>query len=159
MSDSEQVTIVRNRDNDNLGVWANERMVVGYVENVNGPGAREFPEFTATEHELITLVKHWAQVALDIEWFWFLYAQVGSSETRENAFAHRRTSRIADVVGQEVVAKAVDEVWEDFGKRQDARAWGIFLHGDEEQVRAFQDEVQDKLDESTRKNANGHGDR
>ncbi len=53
------------------------------LDEVNGPGATEVPDFVATKHELITLVKHWGRVALHNEFFWSIYQVVGSSDTRE----------------------------------------------------------------------------
>ena len=60
-------------------------------------------------------------------------------------FAGRRINRIARTIGDDVVRKAVDEVWEAFGKKVDPRAWDIFLHGDRKQTEAFQNELQEEV--------------
>ena len=66
--------------------------VMGYVDEVNGRGAVAVPEFTATRYELLVLLKHWAEVGIDIPFRWFLYEQVGSSETRQDVFAASRVN-------------------------------------------------------------------
>ena len=43
MSDKRE--IVTNKDNELLRPWGNEKIVIGYVEEVNGAGAMEVPEF------------------------------------------------------------------------------------------------------------------
>ena len=146
MSDATEVrALTRNRDNDGLRSWGNKRIVVGYVHEVNGPGAAEAPDFVATEHELITLVKHWGRVALHNEFFWFIYQVGGSSDTCETYFAYRRIARIADLIGQDEVDRIIDEVWEDFGKQQNVREWNLFRNGTKEQVKAFHIEREEDL--------------
>jgi MacB-like periplasmic core domain len=84
-----------------------------------------------TRHELIQLVKYWQREALEIEYWWFLFRQVGSSETRRRAFALRRVDRIWNLLGEEEVQQAVDGVYAEFGKNTDAMLWDVFLRGDE----------------------------
>ena len=152
MSDSEHVSVVKNQDNDYLGPTRAGRMVIGYVEEVNGPEGAEVQEFVATRHELLVLVKHWERRALEIDFFWFWSAQTSSCEAREKAFARQRVNRVAELLGDAVVDEAVSEVWKDFGKEQEQRAWNIFMHGDKDQIRAFQDEVHAEMEkrDSTR---------
>ena len=40
-------------DSEGLGFWGNSRFTVGYLDEVNGPGAVEMPGFVATKYELI----------------------------------------------------------------------------------------------------------
>lgn len=129
-------------DSKGLGWWGNQLFVVGYVEEVNGPGAVEIPGFVATRHELIQLVKYWATVETDLDFYWFVYQCTGSSEIRLRPFAGRRISRIAEALGEEEVAKAVREAHNEFAKGVDPRTWNIFLNGTPEEREALQDEIQ-----------------
>ena len=54
MRESNSRRIVKNKDNDSLLPWGNDRFVVGYVDEVNGPGAAEIPDFIPTRHELLS---------------------------------------------------------------------------------------------------------
>ena len=103
------------------------------------------PDFEPTDYELLLLVKHWERVALDIRFFWFLWAQVSRTETRQLLLAKHRIDRIAQAIGDNVLRKAVDEVWERYGKKVDPRAWEIFLRGDRKEIDAYQDEVQEMM--------------
>jgi hypothetical protein len=137
----EFVPAVRNADNDLLGAMHGRGFTVGGVDEVNGHGAEEIHGFSPTRHELIQLVKHWATVVVEIEYFWFCFQQTGSSEIRLRPFAWRRISRIAEALGQEVVDKAVAEAIEEYGKGQDARAWQVFRRGTPEEQHELQEEI------------------
>jgi hypothetical protein len=132
---------VRNADNELLGAIHIGRLTVGYVDEINGPGAEEILGFVPTRHELIHLAKYWAKVGINIDYFWFCYQQTGSSEMRRGRFAWRRVDRIADVLGDEVVKAAVDKAYEEYGKDQDPRTWNIFLNGTPEERTALQEEI------------------
>ncbi len=120
--------------------------IIGRVDEVNGRGAVAVPEFTASRYELLVLLKHWAEIRLDIEFYWFLYEQPGSSDSRKAAFAGSRITRIAEALAdEEAVCAALDEVHDAYGKKQDGLAWKVFTKkasADEE--RQFRHE-QDKL--------------
>lgn len=62
---------VRNADNEYLGAWGGRRLVIGSVNEVNGPGAQEIPDFMPNRHELIQLTKYRAGEAVRIRWFEF----------------------------------------------------------------------------------------
>ena len=126
-----------------------------YADWVNGPGAQEIPEFNATRHELLVLVKHYEKKALDHEYFCFLYATYGSDWEREIDFARRRIARIADLLGEDAVGRVVSEVATEFAKKEDPRAWQIFCHGTAEERRSLQDEVQHEVEESMRDKEKG----
>jgi hypothetical protein len=128
-------------DSEGLGCWGNEKFTVGYVSEVNGPDSEEVPDFVPIRHELIQLVKYWATLDLDDLFDFFLYGQTGSSERRRVAFARRRINRIATVLGEGEVRKAVEEAEQEFSKTIDPRAWSIFKNGTPEEQEAFQDEV------------------
>ena len=141
--------VVRNTDNEFLGQLRGPGFTIGHVDEVNGRGAEEIQGFIATRHELIQLAKYWAKKAIDIEYFWFLYEQTGSSDRRIRAFAWRRVSRIAELVGKEVneaVKQAYDEFGEGFKSAEGKRAWNIFLNGTPEERKALQDEVYAEMD-------------
>ena len=122
--------IIENADNESVMPWGGKGIIVGFVNEVNGPDAAEISGFVPTRHELIVLVEYWQRRALETEWWWFRTGQVGSSETRLQAFAIRRVNRIYDLIGQGEVQQAIDGVYAEFGKHEDQRLWDIFLHGD-----------------------------
>jgi hypothetical protein len=128
-------------DSEGLGCWGNEKITVGYVSEVNGPDSAEMPEFVPTRHELIQLVKYWATLKLSHLFGFFLHGQTGSNERRRHAFAGRRICRIATVLGEEEVRKAVEEAEDEFSKTIDPRAWALFKDGTPEEQEAFQDEA------------------
>jgi hypothetical protein len=134
-------------DSEGLGFWGNQGFTVGYVDEVNGPNSAEMPELVPTRYELIQLAKYWATIALDLRFDYFLYTQTGSSEWRLDAFARRRVGRIGEILGQEEIEKVIAQAYEEYGKKQDPRAWSIFLNGTPEEQQAFQDEIQQKIGE------------
>jgi hypothetical protein len=134
-------------DSDGLGCLGNENFTIGYVSEVNGPDSAEVPTFVPTRHELIQLVKYWATVVLDDEFFIFVYCQRGSREIRRIPFGRRRICRIATVLGEEAVQRAIDEAEEEYSKTTSPEAWSIFKNGTTEEQKAFQDEVLRSLDE------------
>jgi hypothetical protein len=131
---------VKNADNE----WLGQLGPIGHVPEVNGAGAQEFPEFRATKHELITLAKYWAEIAIDVEYWWFLYEQVCGSEVRRHSFARARVNRISGLIGEEVDL-AIEEVYQSYGARQNNKAWETFLHGSEAERAALQEEIQRSL--------------
>jgi hypothetical protein len=119
-----------------------------YLSEVNGPDSAEVLNFAPTRYELIQLVKHWATIVIDDSFVCFLYQQhSSSSERRRRAFAGRRINRIATVLGEEAVEKAINEAEEEYSKPVSPRAWSIFKNGTEEEWQAFQDEVQSALNQ------------
>ena len=136
-------------DNEGLGCSGNDKFMIGYVSEVNGPDSAEIPDFVPTRHELLQLVKYWATVVLDHQFFYFCYGQTGSSEWRRKAFANRRIDRIATLLGEDQVQKAIQESEEEFRKTTDPRAWAIFKSGTREERKAFQDEIQQRLGDSS----------
>ena len=121
--------------------------LVGYVDEVNGPGALAVPGFTASRHELLVLLKHWFEIEVDIEFWWFCVEQVGSSETRRRAFAARRVGRIAEALADEAcVNKAIEEVYEALGEQNGGLAWKVFRReATPQEEREFQEEQRELL--------------
>ena len=102
--------------------------------------AREVPEFVATRHELLQLVKYWMREVLDTEYFCFCFETSGSREIRIVPFGYRRIARISEVIGKEAVDAAVEEVYKEF-ERKFRRSGEIFLRGEDAQRRALQEEI------------------
>ena len=134
-------------DSEGLGFWGTQSFTVGYVDEVNGPNSVEMPDFAPTRYELIQLAKYWATIVIDLRFDYFLYTQTGSSEWRLDAFANRRVGRIGEILGQDEFNKVIDQAYEEYGKKQDPRAWSVFLNGTPEEKEAFQDEIQQKIGE------------
>jgi hypothetical protein len=129
-------------DSEGLGSYGNDKITIGYVSEVNGPDSAEMPGFVPTRHEMIQLVKYWATLDLDQQFYFFLYTQTGSDDRRRGEFARRRICRIAAILGEEEVRKAILEAEQEYRKTIDPRAWSIFKDGTPEEQDAFQEEVQ-----------------
>ena len=66
-----------------------------WVDEVNGPGAAEVPEFVPTRHELFQLLKYWHEVSEGNNYVFFRTGMMrADSETRLDFFAESRMSRI-----------------------------------------------------------------
>jgi hypothetical protein len=135
-------------DSMGLGALGTGRVLIGCVDEVNGPGAAECASYRPTNHELRVLAEHWAEQALATDVFYFVYAQTGSSEWRRRAYAERRRARIADILGQEamdeVLASVKKKVQED--RQLSDQEWAIYERGDPAEWRRFQDQVQRDMD-------------
>jgi hypothetical protein len=132
-------------DSDGLGFYGNGRMTVGYVGEVNGPGAVEMPGVVATKHELVQLVKYWASIRIDIRFGWFANQCVGSTETRLESFSGRRIARIAEVLGDDETSAAVEQAYAEYAKDIDPRTWDVFLNGTPEEQSALQEEIEREM--------------
>jgi hypothetical protein len=132
-------------DGEGLGCYGGSRFTVGYVDEVNGPGALEMPGFVATKHELIHLVKYWASIRIDIRFVWFVDQCVGSSETRLESFSGRRITRIAEVLGNDETSAAVQQAYAEYAKGIDPHVWDVFLNGTLEAQSALQEEIQREM--------------
>lgn len=137
-----------NVDNSNLGDVGGGGIKIGSVYEVNGPGAEEIAGFVPTRHELLLLVRHWAETAVGTEFKVFWTAQTGSTEIRLQPYAWNRINRIGNLLGN-CVEKIVEEVYEEYGRGQDPRVWQVFLYGTQEERKAVQDEIQKRLEEQT----------
>jgi hypothetical protein len=145
---------VRNRDNkllDPLGP-------IGRVDEVNGSGAIETPEYVPTRAELSKLVEHWAVVAISEQFLLFLYAQTCSQGMRRMSFARRRLDRLASVLGDEAAHEAFSRAADEYGKSTDAEAWSVFTHGTTEERAAFQEKVQREISNALGDDSNGRSD-
>jgi hypothetical protein len=122
----EDIKIVENNNNDHLGPIGGEGLLIGGVDEVNGAGATEIPEFVPTRHELVQLAKYWRHVWLDDVFFMYWTSTTSSTELRREAFARRRLNRIAESIGDDILGSAINEVDEEFGKGCDPRTWDRF---------------------------------
>ncbi len=120
---TENKKIVSNSDNE----WLEPMWGCGSVDEVNGPGAEEIQGFTPTRHELIQLVKFWAEEKIDLEYFYFLYAQTGSTEIRLGPFASSN-NHLVQILGEDEVNRVIDEVHAKFKRERNIsdREWDIF---------------------------------
>ena len=83
---------------------------VGYVDEIHGEGGVEIESFNPTRHEVLQLVKHYAQAILHIKWGWLTMDCVGSSDRRERNFAIARIEQIRTCIGTTLVESVMDEV-------------------------------------------------
>jgi hypothetical protein len=142
-AEAEKRRIVLNADNDRLLPRGNQTFRVGFVDEVNGPGAAEAAAYVPTRHEVVELVKYWYRRALDNSWFFFICGDTGSSEWRVEEFARRRVDRAETAIGRESVDAAIGEAREEFRTKvvKDDRLWEIYENGTEEQWQAVWDET------------------
>ena len=102
---------------------------------------KRIPTPDLMRQELLAVVKYWAHVDLDTRFFLFTYGQYSSRQYRESVLARHRIDELAKCLGEQVVTEAVSITTDEFRATCDPRAWDIFINGDEEQVRAYQDGV------------------
>ncbi len=136
----------RNADNKGLGSCGRPGFCIGYVDEVNGPGAGEVVGFVPTRHELLELARYWATVAVDLEYFWFTYGQYSSDRFRRQSLAWRRVGRIQELLGEDT-NKVVEKVYEEYGEKQEKRHWEAFLLGNAEQRKAVRQEIARAMEE------------
>src|SRR3989442_683651 len=98
----------------------------GHVYEVNGKGAEPVEGYPLTRFELQVLARHWAREELDISIFGFLYATTGSTEIRLKPHAQDRLRRIAELVGEEEVAKEEKQVQDAMRERIGDDYWRVF---------------------------------
>ena len=133
-----KLRLVRNSDNGRL--FSNPIFEGLYVDEVNGAGAEEVPQYVPTKHELLQLVKYWYGRILGDDFFRFEYGGSDSSELRVGRFGPRRIRRAAAAIGQEAVDQAIEEACAQFkAKVNDDRLWDVFENGTSEQWQAVQD--------------------
>ena len=109
-------------------------------------------DYNPTREEFIQIVKYWAQEVLEVQYFQFGTGQYCGRDSRLIRFARERCDRIAEVLGQEAVYQAIDEVYAKFGEKQDQTIWNIFLNGTKEQWDAVQMETHKALEEAQEEN-------
>ena len=99
--------------------------------------------FKPTRHELFQIARYWAECDIESQWFLFFYQYYSSREYQVQIFAHDRLARIADVLGQEVVDRAIHEVLDEFSSKNPD--FKTFRSGTEEEQRALRKKIDEKL--------------
>ena len=84
-------------------------------------------EFHCTKDELIHLAKYWAEKAIELEYRWFLRADVDCSEIPHHLSAWARVGKIRDLLGNEVDT-AIQEVYQNYFAKYAEEAWQNFLY-------------------------------
>jgi len=151
MKDDKTIGTVINADSNPVIALENEMFVADYVEEVNGPLAVEVQDFAPTRHELIQLVKYWAKDLIEVQYDGFFIGPEFSIDLRLDAFPRKRISRIAEVLGEEAVRQAIDQVYAEIGEKQDQRLkslWEEFLNGNREQWDEVLGETHKALEET-----------
>jgi len=122
-----------------------------YVEEVNGPLAVEVQDFVPTRHELIQLVMYWAEQLIEVQYDGFMIGPGFSIDPCLDAFPRKRISRIAEVLGEEAVRQAIDQVYAEIGEKPDHFLWEDFLNGNREQWDEVLEETHKALEETQEK--------
>jgi hypothetical protein len=91
--------------------------------------AEEIAAFAPTRRELYQLAKYWQKVCLSEESFLFWSERSGIDELGLIDLALDRIERIAQIIGREAAAAAVEEGTMEFVESQDPRLWKRFLKG------------------------------
>lgn len=86
----------------------------GRSYEIHGEQGAPCPDYVPTKHELDLLARHWAGVKVEIEDFWQIHEQVGSSDMRQNAYANLRLRRIAKHLGDARIHELIEEAWKKF---------------------------------------------
>ena len=120
-----EIPVIRNRDNEDFQPIIVGRFVVGHVENVNGDGAREVPEYIPTRSELLELLKYWESEYLRTRYWLYATAQTGSTEIRLIPYARRRVDRIVELLGDDAVA-VMQDARREFAAGLGTRRWAKF---------------------------------
>jgi len=105
----------------------------------------EVPEFVPTRQELIQLVKYWVEEVIKVDYDQFITGWFDGSQARLVILASHRINRIAGLLGKKAVDQSIDQVYAEFGEKQEKRHWDIFLNGTKEQRDAVQDEFREAL--------------
>ena len=131
-----------NSDNEDLMPTTASGLCTGHVDEVNGWGACEINEFVPTRYELIRLVKQWHTVYLKCKFDCFVFNVTACREDRLATYAMRRIKRIAELLGEEIVNKAMNEAEEKFAESTNPALWGAFKEDGTETKDAYWDDVE-----------------
>lgn len=101
--------VVRNADNAEVMLQMGGQVILGYVDDVNGPEAAEVPDFRVTRHELRQVAKYWVDTVFDIRQKWEDMGQTSSSEGTIISFAQKRVPHIEAVLGQKLIDPLTEE--------------------------------------------------
>jgi hypothetical protein len=118
-------------DSEGLGAQ-NDKKTFGV-----GADEQEIPEFVPTKEELIHLAKYWAGRLLDVQLWTFQTGQYNRWEWTEEGYALDRIDRIKQVLPEQEVNQAIQEVEDPTKKSVGDKIWNIFRNGTQEQVEAY----------------------
>jgi hypothetical protein len=116
-------------DTQDIGSFNAGNMVFGSVDEVNGPGSVQVPDFNVSKFELGLLARHWAEVYLDHDLFWVVHRSTGSSNWRTLEYAVRRLTRIAELAGEELVRTEANAAATAINKQCGDDEWFEYLRG------------------------------
>ena len=114
-------------DLDTSGMFAG----LDRVEGLNVTPEKTCDEFKATPDELRELARYWAELALNIRLFSFVFGQYSGSDTRLRHYAHFRLEEIDKVLGHEAVDKIVADAEEKHRRHLGKEKWRVFKEGTE----------------------------
>ena len=131
-----------NRDTEGLGAMAiaGGGLIIGSVDAINGQDGEE-AEFPVTRHELHALAEYWLTERIDHDFNWFVCQQTGSSEWRWSVYIDRRLNRLGQILGEEAMDKAFNDVaarWRKLYKISDEE-WKVFTEGTREEQDAWRE--------------------
>ena len=134
-SDDNPVNATLTADSEGLGTQSETKtFVVGEDE-------RESPEFVPTKEEVIHIAKYWVRRRLEVRFWVFKFEQCSRSEWVEGRYALNRIDRIAEILPEQELNKAIDEVEHDFKHDIGDDVWDIFTNGTEEQRQSYREKL------------------
>jgi hypothetical protein len=99
-------------------------------------GELEVQGYVPTREELFQIVKFWATCVIDSNYFSFLYDDYYSRlESGLCIVAEERIGRISELIGNEVIARAIRNANGDFAKSQNPVLWRMYVNGEEPKLR------------------------
>lgn len=93
-----------------------------------------------TRDELTVLVRHWANEAINEQYSIFSGLCFSSSDFDRIAYAWKRVSEIADVLGDEATRTAVDETYRQVAQDCNRNHWIVFRYGTQKERAAIENE-------------------
>jgi len=109
-----------------LGPLQAGRIRLGAVDMIVGEGGVEVPGFVATRNEMFQLARYWATEIIKLDFDYFIYRSLGSSEWRTREFAARRLDTVSQFIGEGGARKALKEAEQAFKERVDPLSWKNF---------------------------------
>jgi hypothetical protein len=105
-------------------------LTVGAVPEVNGEGAVEERGNVPTRHELMIIARYWLKKVRTIEFDWFYYACVGSTDIRVQPYGYRRLGRIEQILGADAIDILEREINSELEAKVGPRLWKMFFKGE-----------------------------
>ena len=115
-----------NDDRDGLGPRCFGPLAIGSVDQVNGKNSLPCPDYVATRHELLELVRYWLNQVLSIETTFYYERQIGSDDWRIAEYGKRRLDRITKLLGWTAVEPVVSAIEDRYRQEMGDRDWATF---------------------------------